>query len=351
MSEGIRQTAGINTTSMQEKHRGRAIHEANKIKTAKPPTLTQQRTEWLRGLLADVPERMLSPNEVRAAAESTGLFPSEESLNSIKKDAGVLSVSTDSGWMWKLPSPDETDEEDETREEGVYPTPPAESPIVARDRIIPGEDEFSLTDAEKKSFGIAPTEEHCWIRDDRYWGNKVPGNRQRQFLRENHGARIITVDGEPVTNGTDLILAVRPKSEVEAKAKRDAQVAADYDRRIEREKLDDDEFDPSDREGLNRRKHLNTEAHIAAGMIGANSPSSGLAYEDYVKWRGLTREDIEREERQYSLRRYSVELDGEAADEAIAAARRGKDARGRDSGGKFISIPPNVRPRNLATKP
>lgn len=315
----LRKTAGINTTSMQEKHRGRGLD-------VKPKSPLAAAKSWLKLFLEEGPQ---SPSSVKKAAETEGI--AMKWLTEAKKELGIeVSHTSGEGWTWALPQTEEAEQE-------VEPVQ-----MLREATIEPGEDEFSLRPEEKRAFGIRDNEQHCWIRDDRYWGNKVPGNRQREFLRENAGARIILVDGEPVSNGTDLILAVRPKSEIEKKAARDKAIEDDYHNRIEREKLDDDEFDSKNREALEYRKHINTVQNIQAGLIGPNSPSTGLPYEDYIKFRGLTKAQIEAEEVSYSCRRTTSRETNEPPDD------RRQQPRGSD--GKFYSLPPNVRPRNLAAR-
>lgn len=220
---------------------------------------------------------------------------------------------------------------------------PTESDVVEyRD---PTHDEFYLSPEECKAYGIRDNEQYVWIRDPNYWANKVPGDRVRQFQRENAGGRVIMENGQFVTNGVDLILATRPMSEVEKMRARDRRIEEEHWKEGEKQRRSDD-FDSSDKERLMYQKMMNSEENRRAGLIGPQSPSSGLAYEDYVKWRGLTEADIEAEERSYSMlpERTSRELDETQAAERARANQR-EQRRGGD--GKFISIPPNVRPRNL----
>lgn len=326
MPQGSRSTAGINTTRMQQKHRGRGLE--NKIKSP-----LQAAKDFLRSFLADGP---VPEADVKAKATENGIIPTvlgqARALLDIK--VGELEpLEGEQGGVvgWALPEAAEKD--------AAYTI----------DRLPPGEDEFTLTPEERRQFGIKDNEQHGWIRDDRYWGNKVPGNRAREFCRQNPGGRIVTMDGEPVTNGTDLVLTARPLSEVAKRQAMDAQREEEHFNHIEQEIADDDEFDTKDRKRMEERKHANTLEHVNAGMIGPSSPSSGVNYEDYIRWRNLTPQQIEEEERSYSLGRfYGSEPEGEAAEAAIAAAR--KQNLRRDGGGKFISIPATVRPRNLATR-
>lgn len=323
MPSGSRATAGLNTTVMQEKHRW---HGPKRV----PITKEESARRWLRTFLIDGPK---PKSDVEKAFEEAGHKPY---LLKVVQGGLVVGEDIDGVYCWKL-APEVTEPAVDTIREGV---------------IEKGEDEYSLTSEEKKMFGIKDSEQHCWIRDPEVWKHRAPGDSGRNFLRANAhlGGRIIYHNGATVTNGDDLILAVVPKAVIEQRRALERARDEELQAQIEAEKMNDDEFDPSDRSALNRRKHFNTQQHIAAGMIGPQSPSSGMPYEDYVRNRGLTAADIEREERSYSLRGMSqVELDGDEAARVIAEDRsRRASQQPRGDSGKFYSLPPNVRPRNLA---
>lgn len=323
MPYGSRATAGVNTTANQQKYRGRGVDAPAK-------SVSQRCREFLRRMLADGP---VGTMQLKMKGAQEGL--AWASIQQAKYDIGALSTVLDKKPAWCL------------KEEDAAPV------VSLQERVKPGEDEFSLTPEERKQFGIGDNEEIGWIRDDRYWGNKVPGNRARQFLKENPGGRLVYHEGELITNGVDLVLTARPMAEVEKLRARDAAIEREYYRMQDQEQRDDDEFNPQDKDALIRRKRQNQEQFRRSGMIGPNSPSSGLAYEDYIRYRGLTLDDIKREERSYALGPFADrELSGEAAEAAIADARRQRASEApRDAGGRFYSLPPTVRPRNLAAKP
>lgn len=322
MPSGSRATAGLNTTDMQQKHRWTGPKR-------KPITLEESARRWVRTFLIDGIAK--SKEEVEKAFEEAGF--KAYLLHKLQAEL-IEGVDVDGVWSWKL-------------------KPEVEEPVLftVHEAVKePGEDEYSLTADERKTFGIKDTEQHCWIRDPEVWRQRAPGDSGRKFLRDNPAGRIIYHNGQTVTNGDDLILAALPKAIVEARREVERQRDLELQRQIESEKMLDDEFDPTDRAANQRRKQFNTQQHISSGMIGPQSPSSGMPYEEYVRNRGLTAEDIEREERSYSLRGYTDrELDGDEAARVIAEQRSQRASQQpRGEGGKFYSLPPSVRPRNLA---
>jgi len=219
------------------------------------------------------------------------------------------------------------------------------------DRIQPGEDAFSLTEQDKRDLGIGEHETYKWIRDDRYWSKHVPGNRFQEWRRENRApdgsmpGRMVTQDGEPFRNGSDLVLVALPKEINQIALDREAARDKEWFQQIagaqETERMDDSDFNQNDRNALMRAKQASRRQN--SGMIGTG-PSAGMAFEDYVRNTGLTAAQMDAEELRYARagrnERYYQNIED-------APAERTQ----RDSGsGKFISLPPNVRPRNLMNK-
>lgn len=324
MPNGTRATAGINTTRNQERYRGRGLE--NRIKSKTPEQLVE---EWLKQALSEGPQ---PETEIRSRAANSHI--DQLTLARVKIVLGVETVRGETGeWVWRMP--EKPLEEEEGNE--------ALKAAFAIDRTKPGEDEFTLTPEELKAFGIKETEDYCWVRDPRSWEDtRIAPGRIRQFQIDNEGARIITFKGDYVTCGSDLILATRPRKLVEQAQARDLQLEAEYLGHIEDERHEDD-FDRGDRDALEELKRANTQANLNTGKIGPQSPSSGMPYEEYIRNRGLSLKDIEAEEMFHCFGHNAQDLD----DEAAAAVTRQDRERRRDTGGKFISIPANVRPRNL----
>lgn len=230
-----------------------------------------------------------------------------------------------------------------------------ETMLLANDmseRIPPGEDEFTLTPMDKQDLGISDSEDYAWIRDDKYWAGKVPGNRFQQWRRENRApdgsmpGRMVMQDGEVFRNGTDLVLVAIPKEVKQISRDREAKEFDDWQRQIdgaqETERMDDTDFNASDRDRMKAMKHANSRRDRTSGMVGGG-PSAGRRFEDYVRDAGLTAAQMEAEEMSYARGgRTSRESNEVPAPEPRQAQR--------DSGGKFYSLPPNVRPRNLMQK-
>lgn len=100
---------------------------------------------------------------------------------------------------------------------------------------LPSEyDHLYLSSEEYKEYGINPeTEVHCWIRNPNYWAQHEAGDRAAQFRREYPGRRVILQDGQFVTNGRDLILAVKSRAEVEADERLQRAETAEFEQNAE----------------------------------------------------------------------------------------------------------------------
>lgn len=324
MPNGTRRTAGINTTENQQKYRGRGLD--NRFKGQNPKEFAK---EWVRNLLAEGP---ITEADVHLHASQSHV--DRLLLMHVKVELGIETVRNEGGiWVWRMPQTPPTDEE----------AVAAVKKTFTIERTKPGEDEFSLTPAELKSFGIKDTEDYCWVRDPRMWEEtRIAPGRIREVKEDNPGARVITFKGEHVTCGPDLILVARPRVNVEQAQARNLQRESERQRRVDRGQMDDD-FDPSDRDAMVERRDRNTADNISTGRIGPNSPSSGKGYEEYVRLAGLTPQQIEEEKITYCFG-HAVDLTALAAEDKQMQQERD---RRRDSGGKFTSIPQNVRPRNL----
>ncbi len=324
----------MNTTEMQVKHRG-------KYDNPRPKSQLQQAKDFVKRELADGAVIRKSVLDVKATEE--GVMKSY--MDQAKRDLNIVverDPSNKTFWTWRLPTEDEAERPAYVGKEATV------NPATTHHLC---EDEFSVTEAERQKYKIRPDEQVCWIRDPAYWKGKVPGDPVRIFERENPGGRVIMYEGQHVANGIDVIMAVRPMAEVEAQRRRD-QAEVDRIARQTSQLLRDDDFNRNDDARLRQQMQINSEQHRNAGMIGPASPSQGMAYEEYVRNRGLSDAQIEREELSYSLGpHYSKVLSDEQA-EAMEAANRRAGGRGGDRGssGKTYSLPPTIRPRNLATR-
>lgn len=302
-------------TKLANKHYG----YASKVLNPSPKSTFQTTKDFIKKSLSEGPK---STNDVKAEAKAEGV--NTNYFNKARLDLGIVTFREGPLWMWRLPNAEEKEKPVDVLREGV---------------VELGEDSFSLTADEKQMYGIKDNEQHCWIRDPRYWTKQpgVSGDDARTLKHQVPGSRIIMHDGDYVENGSDLILAVVPKSWVEKNKAAQLQLEKEYHGQIDRQKMADD-YDPNDEDNLERQKAINSANAQAAGMIGAASPSHGMPMEDYIRNRGLTAKEIEHEELTYALRRGT---DVESFMKEISE-------RPRNSSGKFVSIPANVRPRNLA---
>lgn len=329
MARGVRNTAGINHTEMQQKHSFRGLDSPQAVQGAKADDTTKA-IEFLRLFMGEGQHTIAA---IKAEAEKQ-----EIPLETLLAAKNYLRVQ-------KIPPEQEGGET-------LYQLPPEERPASLIEHTKPGEDRFSITDAEFKAWGFdTNVYEPRWVRDPRVWEDgsvRGPGatGHMREVLAQNPGSELVADEnGEWVMNGTDLILLKVPRSQIDLARARDAQREKEYWAQIDEEQMADDEFPEGDIKRLKDLKRRNSIENHNAGMIGPASPSQGLNYEDYVKWRNLSPSDIEKEELSYSLgARASRELSGQAAEDVIRAQR---EQRRDASSGKFISIPPNVRPRNI----
>lgn len=227
----------------------------------------------------------------------------------------------------------------------------ADQPLLvdgARDLLPPGHDDFYIGAEERKMYNIPEHMEPAWIRDDRAWKNRVPGNRESSFQRENPGGYVVKVDGAPVVCGDDLVLAVRPRGQMDKYRETEAKDAYDFQKRMlasmESEVMEEDDFDKSNEDRKRQMKAAATRRHMENGMIGQNSPSQGMNLDDYIRFRGLSADDIATEELTYARGRSSVSIDDLKQIQAEMEGGR----RSTSGSGKTYSLPANVRPRNLA---
>jgi len=161
---------------------------------------------------------------------------------------------------------------------------------------------------------------------------------------------MVTQNGEPFSNGFDLVLCVRPKSEVEKLRSREAAELKDYLKQHDPLNPDhmeapEEDFDAKNLNRLKSAKRANTKLAFDNGMIGTHSPTSGLTYEEALDRLRVTPSMIEQEESKWARGPRHLNV----SDEEYQSQRREQPTSPRDGGtGKFISIPATVKPRNLA---
>lgn len=298
------------------------IDDANR-----PKGPVQGAKDFLRDCLWDGP---MTIEEVKAMAETSGIAPMH-----LGRAVEILKIVVD-------------------EEAQTYALPETEKPAEVAETRPPAVDEFSLTAEECKEYGIdLNTHEYGWIRDERVWGHGPDGeyNRARQYMLHNRGGEVVLVGGEPVPNGSDLILVKRPKSEVEKMRQREREQEKHHwgqNEKAQQGALRDDDFHKSNEAYMRQLKEQRRQESIQMGLVGGTSLSQGMTMEEFIDARRLTAEQVEAERRHHALGRMAVQ----DVDDVGEAARLLRDQRQqqRGSGGKVYSIPPTVRPRNLAKR-
>lgn len=109
---------------------------------------------------------------------------------------------------------------------------------VSREKRPNGYDFTYVSDSEMRRYGGNPdTEVPCYIRNPELWGKLQGGegqDRAREFLSDGEGRRIPTPNGEFVKN-QDLILAFKPRAEVEAQERETEADALSFRRMLDGE--------------------------------------------------------------------------------------------------------------------
>lgn len=306
---------------------------------------------WLYQYLSNGP---LPEDEIKDAAKNAGIDPRVLG-RALSNLAEVSEPETEEGTRtWALQA---NAEEPEPRAEIIVEG--AEVPV---DHTQTHEDQFALTSEERRMYGIRANEQHCWIQDPDYWSQRVPGDPTRTHLRT-PGARVVIHKGDYVRNGPDLILATVPMEHVERNKAEHREQVKELEEDL-KGRLRSDSFTLKanvDDDRVRAQAEFNTEANHQMGLTGPMSPSSGLSYDEYLKYRGISPEAERREAVEHALGRfYSNDLTDAQVKQAYEAgvlpremAEQVQAAGGgqpRGSSGKFISIPQNVRPRNLQSR-
>lgn len=290
-------------------------------KSRKPESPINGCKQFLRAVLA---EEDLTVKQVKALAAEGGF--EWKWVQAAKKEVGVEASYVDNVWYWSLPQKEA-------------------EPVVTTTRVDEeNQDAFSLSREERAALGIKPGEGVRAVQDPRYWDKHALYNEVKKLERQ--GCRLARDEkGEMVQYGLDTVMMIVPTELMEKKRAFDENREKEHFKYLNQPIVKDEEdFDPTNPQMIQMRKLQNTEMHRQTGMIGPMSPSQGRPYEDYIRDRGLTEAQIEHEELTYALGNgYEAHTDPERIAEVMG---RGK-GQSRDSSGKFFSLPPNVRPRNL----
>lgn len=218
--------------------------------------------------------------------------------------------------------------------------------ILAKARMQPGTDRLTVTPAMRQKYGIGENESVCWQRNPQVqaWA-ELTGNQSLDHWLNVMEGEVVTYDAgngkrERVKTG-DLILCKYPSS-----------IDAEF-KEIQQEKRDEYMINTREGDYRNLPRYRQTQEELDAMRDEALSglPMSGLIGE----WQGqaaenvmhnLGKERVKEIMREYRGSRMTEEDMNAARVEAHNAAVKEQGRGG--SGGKIISIPGNVRPRNFA---
>lgn len=297
--------------------------------------------KWLKELLSN---GEMENRDIFKAGQAEGW--NRQDIILARKNAGCIVENRSASWYTRLP-------------EASKEAPAAEVKVEHFDAGVAFnkcDDMFSVSIEERKRLGIKDNEQVCWINDPRYWQGVAPGLAPHSWIAKNPGGRVVLDHGNYIPCGDDLIMAVRPIAEVEKMERLRQQEC----HRVEREVVANsegmkhqDDFDADDSEMFMQRKENNKRQWRENGLIGPFSPSNGLLPDTYVQNRGLTESEVRREEFSYAM--YGQFQEVNLTDQQINELVSGQSpvSGGRDQGqarsgdGRFVSIAPTVRPRNL----
>jgi|SRR5579872_6516816 len=222
------------------------------------------------------------------------------------------------------------------------------------ERLEPGYDQFTVTERDRRAYGIEDHEEARWIRNPHIWRQREMGDRGRMFLNQNPGGRIVkNADGGFVENGDDLILATVPKSLSEAAARERDRAAAQEEKDIADRRLPGQFPGLANEEALEEIAHA-TRAELAElGLLGPASPSHGMDYEAACARFGGPNDlrTLEREADARSNGR-AVVMNDEYIERVMEARRRAagirEEGRGKREEGRQAHLTGNnpIGPRN-----
>jgi flagellar biosynthesis GTPase FlhF len=192
---------------------------------------------------------------------------------------------------------------------------------VTERTMPPGFDTFSVLPEERKAFGVQDNETLAWVRNPSHWEKLEHSDRVREFSHERPGARQVFKDGvDPVTHGDLLLMAyptVHKEREEEART-------AEYKHYVEHE---DPNSKPRDREKLERLRESMHRQHEREGIIGPQSPTQGLSYEQALS--KYSKEQIDAEEARFRRGTRQQSFDSEDWAKMVDRGRRDTSAQGR----------------------
>lgn len=218
---------------------------------------------------------------------------------------------------------------------------------VTRELLPDGADAEYRSPEELKSMGMPDNYTHTFIRDPERWLTLgEPSNRASEWKRATPGGYIpLDQNSQPHRDG-DLIIAFYPRELKEQREEQQRRDTEEYLTRTATEKtgrfpeVEGNYWnDDVDRVTLRDEQHRQNEV---MGLIGGQF--SGLKWETVYREKG--KEWFEAEQARYrSNNRHHTDVETKAQAERIQAAKDATTARG--AGGKFVSIPANVRPKNF----
>lgn len=158
----------------------------------------------------------------------------------------------------------------------------------------PGFDRFSLTQEERKQYGIKDNEDHAWIRNPRYWEQHEMSDRAREWRAEAPrefagGRRVVMENGNVITNG-DLILVAKPKAEREREEAAQARETENYLETLESGDVADIPRWKGSKTEIERYREQQHQDNVARGLIG---PTAGMDFDMVARQYGKDR--IEKE--------------------------------------------------------
>jgi len=183
---------------------------------------------------------------------------------------------------------------------------------------------------------------HTFKRDPNRWDQLEHRNEVQDWMRRTPGSFIpLDKDGKPFVDG-DRVLAFYPEVLKEKHIEQKQQGTAQFDAETEEEYKGDIGGIPRwntpdiDIRSRSQEQHMR---NVATGMIGAYP---GMKFEDVLRSVGQAKFE-EDQEKYRSAGQHRTSVQTEQQEARMQAA---KDQQ-RGAGGKFVSIPSGVKPRNL----
>lgn len=327
---------GLGATEAQR--RARTVYD--RVDNKRTKSLLQQAKDWLKNHLAD--GELHDVIEMNKAARAEGIIIAN--LQAARKALNCVSVRIGAENKVRLPK------EGEEGHSGPKAKVAKESFNDLSRNFEVCEDQHNVSTEERVRLGIKPTEQVCWMPSPEMY-DRTPGANLQAWLRGNPGARVIKDNGGYVYNGLDTVLCVVPRALVEERLKANRIEAL----RVEAENAADeagmnrpDDFDRSNTELMNSLMAANH-----ASKVLAQSPSSGKTVEEFVRREGYSETQILRAEACVALPEHANQIRSMSDKEFMSLfdettpERGGNAGQSRGAGGRFMSVGPNVRPRNL----